>query len=202
MTDREQDLVQRARQGDQDAFAALVEEHQNRVYHLLLRMTGNPDDAAELSQEAFLNAWRGLPSFQGNSSFSTWIHRLASNVGLDFLRREKRRQEISMTVPLDAGGDDGDARQTEIPDERHSPERHAQQNELKETLAAALGTLSQDHRQVLVLREVGGLSYAEIAAQLGVEEGTVKSRIARARTAMKNYLLKTGNFFPPSSSIG
>jgi len=201
MADREQDLVQRARQGDQDAFAVLVEENQNRVYHLLLRMTGNPDDAAELSQEAFLNAWRGLPSFQGNSTFSTWVYRLASNVGLDFLRRERRRQDVSMTVPLDAGSDDEDARQAEIPDERYSPERSAQQNEMKQALSAGLSALSPDHRQVLVMREVGGLSYAEIAAALKVEEGTVKSRIARARVALKNYLVKTGNFFPPASSI-
>lgn len=201
MTDREHDLVTRAREGDQEAFGILVEENQKRIYNLLLRMTGNPDDAAELSQEAFLNAWRGLKNFQADSSFATWVYRLANNVCIDFLRREKRRQAISMTVSLDDTGPDEDARQAEIPDERYSPEKQAQRSELKEALADGLRTLTDEHRQVLVMRELSGLSYAEIAAALGLDEGTVKSRIARARTNLKNYLLKTGNFSHHSSSI-
>ena len=162
----EQELVQRARAGDEDAFAALVEANQKRIYHLTLRMTGNPDDALELSQEAFLNAWRGLKKFQGESSFSTWLYRLASNACIDFLRREKRRAGLSMTVSLD---DEEEARQAEL---------------------------------VLVLRELEGLSYGEIASLLGVEEGTVKSRIARARLALRNYLTKQGNFFGETPSKG
>ena len=176
----EQALVQQARQGDEGAFAALVEQNQGRIYHLALRMTGNPDDAAELCQEAFLNAWKGLGKFQGESSFSTWLYRLTSNVCIDFLRREKRRSTLSMTVSLD---DEEGARQ-----------------ELRDTLRAGLRALSEEHRQVLILRELEGLSYGEIAALLGVEEGTVKSRIARARLALRKYLLEQGNFFGSPSS--
>ena len=194
----EWELVQRARQGDEDSFAALVEQNQGRIYNLALRMTGNPDDALELSQEAFLNAWKGLGKFQGDSSFATWLYRLTSNVCIDFLRREKRRNALSMTISLD---DEEEARQAELPDERFSPHVEAERRERREALRASLNTLSAEHRRVLILRELEGLSYGEIAQVLGLEEGTVKSRIARARLALRNYLKKQGNFFDPTTSI-
>ncbi|HIZ94719.1 RNA polymerase sigma factor [Flavonifractor sp. An112] len=194
----EWELVQRAKQGDEESFAALVEQNQGRIYNLALRMTGNPDDALELSQEAFLNAWKGLGKFQGDSSFATWLYRLTSNVCIDFLRREKRRNALSMTISLD---DEEEARQAELPDERFSPHVEAERRERQETLRAGLSTLSAEHRRVLILRELEGLSYGEIAQVLCLEEGTVKSRIARARLALRNYLKKQGNFFDSSTSI-
>jgi len=194
----EWELVQRAKQGDEESFAALVEQNQGRIYNLALRMTGNPDDALELSQEAFLNAWKGLGKFQGDSSFAAWLYRLTSNVCIDFLRREKRRNALSMTVSLD---DEEEARQAELPDERYSPHVEAERRERRETLRAGLASLSAEHRRVLILRELEGLSYGEIAQVLELEEGTVKSRIARARLALRNYLKKQGNFFDSPTSI-
>lgn len=138
----EQELVARAREGDERAFEQLVADNEKRVYNLCRRLAGNPEDGAELAQEAFLNAWRGLPRFQGESSFATWIYRLASNVCIDFLRKEKRRRSLSMTVSLD--GEEGE-RQAELPDERDTPERHLERAELRRAVARGLDRLSPEH---------------------------------------------------------
>ncbi len=193
----EQELVQAAQQGDQGAFSQLVEQNQGKIYSLCYRMTGNSEDAADLTQEAFLNAWRGLSKFGGQSSFSTWLYRLASNACIDFLRREKRRSALSMTLE----SKDEDDHQADLPDERWSPERELERKESRQALQAGLATLSPEHREVLLLRETEGLSYQEIARCLGLEDGTVKSRIARARMSLREFLLKSGNFsLPPPSN--
>lgn len=187
----EQELVQKAKDGDEDAFAALMTQNEKRIYSLAWRLTGSPEDAADLTQEAFLNAWRGLAKFQGDSAFSTWLYRLASNACVDFLRREKRKRSMSMTVSQD---DELEGRQAQLPDDGPTPEEHLQQKELRRAIAAGLETLSPEHRTVLVMREMSGLSYLEIAETLQLEEGTVKSRIARARLALRQTLQQGGNF--------
>lgn len=192
----EQELVTRAKAGDDEAFAQLMRDNEKRIYNLTLRMTGNPDDAMDLAQETFLNAWRGLNFFKGDSAFSTWVYRLASNACIDHLRRKKRRQDISAPMPVD----EEDNSQPDIPDERFQPEQELERRELQRAVAQGLEQLSDEHRQVLVMREINGLSYQEIADVLDLEAGTVKSRIARARNSLRKILVESGNFsLPPSS---
>lgn len=186
-------LVARAKAGDETAFAALVEENQNKVYALALRMVGSPEDAADLAQEAFLSAWRGLPQFQGTAAFSTWLHRLTTNACIDFLRKEKRRRTMGTVFSLD---DTEEGAAYEVPDLEADPHRTLEKKEIQEHINEAMDALSEEHRRVLSLREISGLSYTQIADLLGLEEGTVKSRIARARLALRKKLLETGNFSP------
>lgn len=192
----EQELVLRAKAGDDEAFAQLMQDNEKRIYNLTLRMTGNPDDAMDLAQEAFLNAWRGLKFFKGDSTFSTWVYRLASNACIDHLRRKKRRQDIDLPMPMD----EEDDRPPDIPDDRFQPERELERQELRNAVCSGLEQLSDEHRQVLVMREINGLSYQEIADVLDLETGTVKSRIARARNSLRKILLESGNFSDPPSS--
>ena len=179
------ELARRAAGGDEDAFAQLVGLHEKKVYGLALRMCGNPEDAADAAQEAFLAAWKGLPRFRGEAGFSTWLYRLTSNAAIDHLRRVKRqRGEVS----LDGGGPGLDA-----VDDAPSPQAQAEETELREAVAEGLSMLSEDHRQALLLRELRGLGYEEIASELRVDLGTVKSRISRARGSLRKILVKNGN---------
>lgn len=196
MTQTEQELVSRARAGDTAAFEQLMLDSQDRVYTLCLRMTGDREDALDLAQETFFNAWRGLGSFQGNSSFSTWVYRLASNACIDFLRKRKRRQQGESPHSLD----DEEAPLPEPADPRGSPEEELERRELRRAVERGLQALPDHHRQVLIMRELSGMSYQEIGAVLDLDLGTVKSRIARARLALKKFLVQEGNFSPETPS--
>ena len=159
----EQELVARAKAGDQSAFEQLVLDNQKRIYTLCLRMTGDPGDGEDLAQEAFLHAWRGLPSFQGDSSFSTWVYRLASNVCLDFLRKRKRRQNVEGGPSVD----DQDSGWTEPSDPVQDPEgallRQEVQRAVEQGLAVQPGQcLLRPHwRQGRANVRVGGSDFCE-----------------------------------------
>ncbi len=180
-----EELTRKAGKGDEDAFAELVRLHEKKVYNLALRICGNPEDAADAAQEAFLSAWKGLPNFRGDAGFTTWLYRLTSNASIDCLRRSKRqRGEASL---------DNEALRLDAVDGAPSPQEQAEGSELRQAVMAGLSQLSEDHRQVLALRELQEMSYEEIAAALELDLGTVKSRISRARGALRKILLKSGN---------
>lgn len=193
----EAQLVKSAKQGDQDAFASLMTQYERPIYNLCLRMSRKPEDAEELTQTAFLKAWRALPGFQEDASFFTWLYRLATNTCIDFIRQERRRNSVLQVHSLDQ--DEQPAGQ--IPDLRHLPEETLLQNDLNKRLIHAMEQLTTEHRDILIQREIDGLSYQEIADLLQLELGTVKSRIARARLALRQILLREGNFFEGTSSV-
>jgi len=186
----ERAVIDRVLSGETEAFELLVLGSQRKIYNLCLRMTGNPEDANDLTQDSFLKAYQNLASFKGESGFSLWLYRLASNACIDHLRREKRRVKSSLTVQDESG----ETVELELPDERFTPEGELERRQVIESVEAGLLTLTEEHRQILVLREINGLSYEEIADILDISAGTVKSRISRARVILRKFLLDQGNF--------
>lgn len=193
----DKDIIRQVLNGDNDAFALLVERYQTRLYNLALRMCGNEDDAFDLTQEAFVKAWRNLGSFQQEAAFSTWLFRLTSNVCIDFLRAKKRRTTVSLTMRED----DSEDSQLDLPDPAISPEEAVIRSEDRQALARAMNELPVEYRQILTLRAIDDLSYSQIAQVLELEEGTVKSRLSRARARLREKLLSGGNKSAARSSI-
>lgn len=182
-------VVERVRAGDTDAFEALVTAYQKQIYNLTLRYVSSPEDAADMTQEAFLRAYRSLDSFRGDSRFSVWLYRLATNVCIDLLRSKGRGTVSSLTVE----NEDEELEELDVPDARFDPQKELERSELRRAVQAGLQTLTEDAREIVILRELEGLSYAEIGERLGLEAGTVKSRLFRARKALCDYLRESGN---------
>ena len=195
---REQDaaIVRKVLGGDANAFETLVLEYEKNVYNIALRMTGNSEDAADMTQEAFIKAYNSLQSFRGDSKFSVWLYRIVSNVCLDFLRSKNRRPTVSLSVE----DDDGEDAQLDVADESQSPELLLDRKLTRDSVRRGLDSLPPDYRQILLLREIQGLSYDEIAQALSLEVGTVKSRIFRARKRLCTFLIDDGNISDFSSS--
>lgn len=186
--------IDAAREGDPLAFEQLIHLYEKRVFALTSRMCKNPSDAEEAAQEAFLAAWQGLKFFRGEASFSTWLYRLASNACVDLLRKEQRHRAVSGPSLND------EDTYMDIADDAATPQELAERSELREQIEEGLQSLSPEHREVLILRELHQLSYDEIAQTLDLDTGTVKSRISRGRKALRNFLLQSGNFSPPGAS--
>ena len=188
--DEERRIIAQVCAGDTNAFEALVVAYQKQVYNLALRTVGNEEDAADMTQEVFLRAYRALGTFRGESKFSVWLYRLTTNVCIDFLRSRRRHPTVSLT----ASEDDDEQPQFDLPaDERTSPEQQLTRSEMRRAVARGLDSLPDDARKILILRELNGLSYAEIGKVLHLEAGTVKSRLFRARRKLCDFLLADGN---------
>lgn len=165
-------LAAQASAGDRRAFGDLVRRHQDGVFRFVFRMVGSRDQAMDLTQDSFLKAWQALPGWRPEARFRTWLLQIARNASLDVLRR----RSLADFVPIDEA--------FELPGPGPTPESQAAAKQDLRLLDAALRRLQADHREVLLLRELEGLSYEEIAAVLDVAEGTVKSRLGRARAAL------------------
>ena len=182
----EAELIARTLAGDDGAFAELVEPYEAKVYNLAFRMCANREDAFDLAQESFLKAYRSLARFKGKASFSTWLYRIASNTCLDQLRRVKRTgPRVSLDDPIETASG---TLQREVADNTFEPEQLALRAEVGSEIRAAVAQLPPDHRMAILLREFQQLSYEEIAQAMGCSTGTVKSRINRARSALRDRL--------------
>ena len=192
----ENEIIRSVLRGNVNDFEKLVTAYEKNVYSLALRMVGDPEDAADMTQETFIKAYRSLSSFRGDSKFSSWLYRIASNVCLDFLRSRSRHPQVSLS------SSDEDGRTAfELPDMSRNPEEQLMKKLSMEAVRRGLEQLPEQQRQILVLRELGGLSYAELAQTLGLEEGTVKSRIFRARKRLCALLLRDGNISGGEASV-
>jgi RNA polymerase sigma-70 factor, ECF subfamily len=177
--------VNEARAGDEEAFGELVKTYHQQVYNVVYGLVNNADDAGELAQQSWVKAWSKLSSFKADSSFFTWIYRIASNTALDFLRRKGRRREEELVDGIEPVSD---ARFERAPSEVTRPDRELEHAEIRATFEAALAELTAEHRLALTLREVEGLSYDEIAKVMNCRKGTVMSRIFYARQKIQEQM--------------
>jgi RNA polymerase sigma-70 factor (ECF subfamily) len=181
---REAALIERCALGDEAAFGELVAEHQGMVVQLAINLLGDRDEALDLSQEVFLRVFRTITRFRGQSSLRTWIYRIAVNQARNrhrFWRRRHRAEQVSLDAHVETHGELLSGGET-------GPDRVLAQKELARRLQHALDALPFDQRTAIVLREVDGLSYEEIAYSLGIAAGTVKSRLTRARQTLRQEL--------------
>jgi RNA polymerase sigma-70 factor (ECF subfamily) len=181
-------LIAQAQAGDMGAFRQLVERHQRRAFSVALALVRNEDDAREIVQDAFLRAYKSLPNFQGSSSFFTWLYRIITNLSID-LKRKPGRQTVDLDEGRLAAEDNAD---TDFPtlgqSHRGDPADVVRRGEIGARLQAALDDLPSYHRAVIVLREVEGLSYEEMARAIGVSKGTIMSRLFHARQKLQRAL--------------
>lgn len=180
----EAELIERAKKGDTKAFGALIERYQRRVVGVALGVAHNPDDALELAQETFVRAFENIARFESRSSFSTWLYRIAANVAIDFRRRENRHPILR--------GEEAENELRRLPSASGDSYAATRRSELGQRINEALEELTPEHRTVILLREVEGLSYDEISEVMQCPRGTVMSRLHYARNHLREILKDLG----------
>lgn len=184
MSATEWELIEKSKSGDYIAFEELVHRYENKVYTVAYRFMGNHADACDLAQEAFIKMYQALPRFRGDSSFMTWIYHITANVCRDELRRRQNKQTLS----LDDDSDDNVALKLTVASDAPGPEELIESMELSDQVQQCLNMLTEEYRLILVMREIQGFSYDEIATALEISLGTVKSRLSRARAMFKEKM--------------
>jgi RNA polymerase sigma-70 factor (ECF subfamily) len=180
-------LIRRCKSNDNSAFNELLLAHQDKVFNTIHRMVNDRDEACDICQETFLRAFKSISDFQGDASFSTWVHRIAINLCLSYRRDRKRNPAI--TMPLGHQSDSTKIVLTaDPPDTRNEPSARAADRDRIQIIQQAIGSLDEEFRSVIVLRDIDGYSYGEIAGMVGCPAGTVRSRIFRARELLKEKL--------------
>lgn len=185
VSDMEKLLVKKSQSGDVESFELLISAYDKRAYNIAYRVMGNEEDAKDMAQEALLRIFRSIKDFKGQSSFSTWLYRIVTNVCLDELRRRKNEKYVSMdsTIQTDSG-----ELHMELCSDKETPESVYERVEQRELIKSAISELNEDYKSVIVLRDVQGFSYEEISNMLDCSLGTVKSRINRARNMLRERL--------------
>ena len=196
--DREAELLRKAQLGDRGAFGQVAQLHQDRLYNAVLRLVGHAEDARELTQETFVRALGSIDTFRGDSQAYTWLFRIAMNLSISLLRKDGKRRTFSLDGTGRAASSDNDGQASALVDriaaDRRSkeaaptPAESAERNERHEQVLAALGRIDAEYRVVLVMRDVEGFDYQQMADILGLPLGTLKSRLFRARMALRDEL--------------
>ena len=184
---KDSDLVKAFQTGDKSAFDALVLKHKDRVFNLCYWFLGDTQEANDSAQDAFIKVYRSLKKFRQESTFSTWLYKIVANTCKNRLKSSEYKQKKS-TVPLHNPGEQGIHSVMEIRDESPSPSNGLEMKERMTLIQKAIGSLPSDKRSVLVLRDIEGLSYEEVSKITGLNVGTVKSRLSRARLELKDRL--------------
>jgi len=185
VSDLEKLLVKKSQSGDIEAFEQLVSAYDKRAYNIAYRVMGNEEDAKDMAQEAMLRVYRSIKDFKGQSSFSTWLYRIVTNVCLDELRRRKNDKHVSIDSTIQT--EDGELHM-ELSSDKETPETAYERLEQRELIKKAIRELNDEYRSVIVLRDIQGFSYEEISNMLECSLGTVKSRINRARAVLRDKL--------------
>jgi RNA polymerase sigma-70 factor (ECF subfamily) len=186
----DRELVEAARKGDRDAFRTLFERYHRRAYSLAFGVLRHQDDALDVVQDAFIKAHRYLDKFEGNSSFYTWLYRIVMNLAIDHLRKHRRQKPVELDEQHLEEGGGGIAEDSLLPKMLGgNPGRALMDKEIRARIDEALGELSENHRAVLVMRELEGMSYEEMAQAMNCSKGTIMSRLFHARKNMQKRLI-------------